>query len=269
MTRTAAATCVFLVAFAPSACAPDGSSGDDPEAATPTIALPRENRRFDLPTDLAPDVTNPWFPLTPGTRWTYRGAEASGAAQELVVTATPVTYSVANGVEARVVRSTLTVGGEVVEDSVDWYAQDGDGTVWHLGQENAQLEDGYITSHTGSFEAGVDDALAGVVMPGHPAVGQEYRQEYYGGVAEDNGEVLALDGTATVPAGSYADVVQVARTDGIDPDVLEHRFYAEGVGLVLVRDVAADLVTAELVALTTVPARQARRAATVPLGATY
>ena len=43
-------------------------------------------------------------------------------------------------------------------------------------------------------------------MPADPMVGQAYRQEYYAGEAEDNGEVLALDGTADVPAGSYDDL---------------------------------------------------------------
>ena len=137
------------------------------------------------------------------------------------MTATSETREIANGVVARVVRDTVTLDGEIVEDTLDWYAQDSVGTVWYLGEDTAEFEDGHLSSHEGSFEAGVDDALAGVIMPADPMVGQTYRQEYYAGVAEDNGEVLALDGTATVPAGSYEGLVQTADTNGLEPDVLE------------------------------------------------
>ena len=42
----------------------------------------------------------------------------------------------------------------------------------------------------GSFEGGVNGALPGIIMPAHPQVGDQYRQEYAKGVAEDTGEVL-------------------------------------------------------------------------------
>ena len=121
----------------------------------------------------------------------------------MVVTATSVTHKIANGVTARVVRDTVTLDGEIIEDTLDWYAQDADGTVWYLGEDTAEFEDGKITTREGSFEAGVDGAQAGVIMPASPEVGMAYRQEYYEGEAEDNGEVLALGQQASVPAGKY------------------------------------------------------------------
>src|SRR5690349_7626647 len=101
-------------------------------------------------------------------------------------------------------------------------------------------------------------------MPGVLRVGQAYRQEYYGDVAEDSGEVLALDETATVPAGSYDGLLQTADTNALEPDVLEHKYYAEGVGLVLTVDVEGG-GREELISVTTVSADEARRAATAPL----
>jgi hypothetical protein len=110
------------------------------------------------------------------------------------------TKEIANGVTARVVRDTVSPDGEVVEDTRDWYAQDSGGTVWYLGEDTAEFDDGEVTTRAGSFEAGVNGAKAGVIMPGDPAVGMAYRQEYYVGEAEDNGVVLSLQAMADVPA---------------------------------------------------------------------
>ena len=90
----------------------------------------------------------------------------------MVVTVTTQTRRIANGVEARVVRDTVTERGEVVEDTFDWYAQDADGSVWYLGEDTAEFEDGRVTTREGSFEAGVDGALPGLIMPAEPEVGR-------------------------------------------------------------------------------------------------
>jgi hypothetical protein len=108
--------------------------------------------------------------MSPGTRWTYR---ESGEDEELtvVVTATGVTKAIANGVTARVVRDTVTLDGVVVEDTFDWYAQDAGGNVWYLGEDTAEFEDGELATRAGSFEAGVDGALAGILLPTDPQPG--------------------------------------------------------------------------------------------------
>jgi hypothetical protein len=269
MNRGAAGLAAALVPVVLAGCGSDDDARPSAPVTSETIRLPQGDDPYDLkPAEFSPDVTNPWFPLEPGTRWTYREVDEDGEVLEVVVTATPETRMIANGVEARVVRDTVTMDGEVVEDTFDWYAQDALGTVWYLGEDTAEFEDGYISSHEGSFEAGVDDALAGVIMPADPVVGQSYRQEYYAGVAEDNGEVLALDGTAKVPAGSYDGLVQTADTNGLEPDVLEHKFYARDVGVVLTVDVESG-AREELLSVTTVSDAEARRAGRAQLGAAY
>jgi hypothetical protein len=275
MARRTAAVAVVLLPAVLVACGSDESGGsddsggraDDPTA-TPA-ALPQGDEPYDLdPAQLSPDVTNAWFPLDPGTRWTYQEVDEEGQVLRVVVTATSETRMIASGVEARVVRDTVTLDSEIIEDTLDWYAQDAAGTVWYMGEDTAEFEDGKLTSHEGSFEAGADGAMAGVIMPAAPEVGQAYRQEYYEGVAEDNGEVLALDGTADVPAGSYDGLLKTADTNALEPDVLEHKFYAEGVGVVLTVDVESD-AREELLSMTTVSAAESRRAGTAPLGEPY
>ncbi|MER7559863.1 hypothetical protein ABTZ46_23170 [Nocardioides sp. NPDC126508] len=232
-------------------------------------ALPRSGEQVELdPAAFTTEITNPWFPLAPGTRWTYRETTEDGETADVVVTATSVTREIANGVTARVVRDTGTIDGEVVEDTFDWYAQDEDGTVWYLGEDTAEFEDGEIATREGSFEAGVDKAQAGVIMPALPEVGMTYRQEYSKGEAEDNGEVLALGRHARVPAGTYDGLVKTADTTPLEPDVLEHKYYARGVGLVLTIDKGAG-GREELLSVTHVSPAQARRAGEARLGETY
>lgn len=238
-------------------------------SSVPATALPQSDEQVDLdPADFTADVTNPWFPLEPGTRWTYREIDEDGEVVEVVVTATSVTREIANGITARVVRDTVTLDGAIIEDTLDWYAQDSAGTVWYLGEDTAEFEDGEITTRAGSFEAGVDGAQAGVIMPGSPTVGMTYRQEYYEGEAEDIAEILALGQRASVPAGEYDDLVQTADTTPLEPDVLEHKYYARNIGLVLTLDREAG-GREELIEMSRVAEDAARSAGTTPLGEAY
>ncbi|MGH3037456.1 MAG: hypothetical protein ACRDMU_09775 [Gaiellaceae bacterium] len=91
-----------------------------------------------------------------------------------------------------------------------------------------------MTTTAGSWEAGVDGAQPGIIVPGDPQVGLHYRQEYYAGEAEDEGKILSVDERAEVTFGSFRDLLMTKDTTPLDPDMLEHKFYAEGVGPVLV-----------------------------------
>jgi hypothetical protein len=137
------------------------------------------------------------------------------------------------GIEATVVHDVVSEDGELVEDTYDWYAQDKDGNVWYLGEDTKEYEDGKVKSTEGSWEAGVDGAEPGILLPGEPEVGMRYRQEYYDGEAEDNGEILSLDEHTEVPFGSFDGVLKTKDTTPLEPDVLEHKFYAKDVGPVL------------------------------------
>jgi hypothetical protein len=190
-----------------------------------------EPRRFSATID------NPYWPMAPGSRWVYREIDADGV-QRVVVTVTHRTRRIANGAVARVVHDRVTEHGRLVEDTDDWYAQDQDGTVWYLGEDTTEFENGRAVTTKGSWEAGVDGARAGIVMPAHPRVGMRYRQEYLEGEAEDQAEVLSLDERAEVPFGRFRHVLMTKDFTPLEPDVLEHKLYAKGVGPVLVLDVS-------------------------------
>ena len=191
-------------------------------------ALPQSDEPVDLdPAEFTVKVTNPWFPLEPGTRWAYSETTEDAEEVRVVVTATAGTRKIANGLTARIVRDTVTQNGEIIEDTFDWYAQDAGGTVWYLGEDTAEFENGKISTRAGSFEAGVDGAQPGVIMPASPKAGMTYRQEYYEGEAEDRGEMLAIGEQASVQSGDYDGLVKTADTTPLEPDVLEHKYYAE------------------------------------------
>jgi hypothetical protein len=251
-----------VAAVAAAALALAGCGGGSP-------ALPQGDEPVELdPADFSATVDNRFWPLEPGTRWTYRETDGDEELR-VVVTVSSETRRIANGVVARVVRDTVTRDGELVEDTFDWYAQDADGSVWYLGEETAEFEDGEVTTTAGSFEAGVDGAQAGVIMPADPQPGLAYRQEHYEGEAEDDGAILSLDEQAEVPAGHYTGALLTRDTVRSDPDVLEYKLYAPGVGLVLALGISGGGGREELVRVETVGAAAARAAGTTPLGEPY
>jgi hypothetical protein len=178
----------------------------------------------------------------------YQGT-SDGEDERIEVVVTGETREVM-GIDAAVVRDTVSVEGEVVEDTYDWFAQDADGNVWYLGEESKEYEDGEVTSTAGSWEAGVDGALPGIVMPADPAVGQAYRQEFYEGEAEDLAEVLHVDGSETVAGEPYDGLVVTEEWNPLEPDVVEEKSYSRGIGLVLEVTTAGGEGRVELVEFT-------------------
>ena len=114
-------------------------------------------------------IDNPYFPLTPGTTFIYEGTTEKGP-EHIEVNVTHDT-KVILGVTCTAVRDTVTVDGELVEDTIDWYAQDTAGNVWYFGENSLSYEDGLIVSLEGSWMAGVDGAKPGIIMEGESTSG--------------------------------------------------------------------------------------------------
>jgi hypothetical protein len=199
------------------------------------------------PAHFSTRIDNPYWPMKPGSRWVYRETDNHGGVQRIVVSVTDRTKTVASGVVGRVVRDTATENGKVVEDTFDYYAQDDKGSVWYLGEDTTEYENGKPVSKKGSWEAGVDGAEAGIAMLGHPKVGRRYRQEHYPNHAEDGAEVLSRSEQAEVPAGHFTHVLLTKDFNPLEPKALEYKFYARGIGPLLDIGVSGDADRAELV----------------------
>ena len=240
MTTTRRLLPVLLCALAIGAGAA-GAAGAAP--AGPVVPPPHLD-----PARFSTTIDNPYLPFLPGTRMVYRERGDDGRGRE-VVTVTRRTKLV-EGVETVVVRDRAFVAGELVEDTRDWYAQDRRGNVWYFGENTKEYEDGKVVSTDGSWRAGRDGARAGIVMPADPRVGQSYYQEYAPGEALDQATVLRLDGSRTVPYGSFDDLLVTKDFTELEPDVVERKFYAPGIGVVLEKLVRGGRERVALVKIT-------------------
>ena len=111
------------------------------------------------PAAFTPVIDNPYLPLRRGTRLIYEGRTDEGLERK-VVEVTDRTR-VLMGVTCLEVHDTVTVDGRLSEDTLDWFAEDRDGTVWYFGEATQELEGGKVTSTEGSWESSVDGADLG------------------------------------------------------------------------------------------------------------
>jgi hypothetical protein len=224
--------------------------GSDEKTARP-YDLPQGSDPVELnPADFVDRIDNPYWPMVPGNRWVYRETDAEGNTQQIVVTVTGRTKTIL-GIRATVVHDRVTEDGALVEDTEDWYAQDKWGGLWYLGEDTTEYESGKPVSKKGSWEAGVDGAEPGLILPPNPKPGLTYRQEHYAGEAEDRGKVLSLDERVDVALGSFDGVLMTRDTTPLEPDVNEHKFYAKGVGPVLALALSGGAGREELLRFTT------------------
>jgi hypothetical protein len=256
--KSIATTALVLVCAAVLAACNGGGGGDKQATpaetrpgASPTqggiSTLPQGDEPVQLaPADFIAEIDNPYWPMKPGNRWVYNETDAEGNEIQVEVTVTNDKKNIL-GISAAVVHDVVTQDGSVKEDTLDWYAQDGDGNIWYLGEDTKEYESGVVVSTEGSWEAGVDGAQAGIVVPANPEVGMTYRQEYYAGEAEDRAKVLSLDEQVEVPYGAFDGCLQTEDSTPLDPDVLEHKYYCRDVGSALVVDVGAGAGGEELV----------------------
>jgi hypothetical protein len=166
-------------------------------------------------------VTNPWFPLKPGTTFVYTG-EKDGRSGRDVVSVKSRT-KVIQGVRCTWVDDRLYLHGQLAERTTDWYAQDARGNVWYFGEDTAELDKaGKVTAREGTWQAGVDGAKPGIFMPAQPKVGQSFRQEYLKGHAEDHFAVIRVSGRSLL----------TKEWTPLEPDTLDHKRYTRGTGLV-------------------------------------
>ena len=215
-----------------------GCGSDDKKSTQSTTtgssSLPQGSEPVTLdPADFTTKIDNPYFPLSPGSKWLYHEDEG-GKVLNVNVTVTSATKKI-KGITARVISDVVkdSKDDSLVEVTDDWYSQDSAGNVWYLGEDTKEYENGKVSSTKGSWEHGVDGAYAGVIMPAKPQVGQTYRQEYYKGEAEDQAQVLSVDAKAKGPAGSFDKAVRTKDFTTLDPKAAENKYYARGVGLVL------------------------------------
>ena len=221
--------------------------GYDSASSTGARASPAASR-LD-PSNFVAQVDNPWYPLTPGTRYIYVGVK-DGQPSRDVLTVTHQVRTI-DGVPSVVVQDRLYLRGRLGERTTEWYTQDRQGNVWYFGEDTAELNrSGHVTDTNGTWRAGVRGARPGIFMFAHPRVGQSAQQEFYEGQAEDRFQVLSLHAAVTVPYATSRVAMLTKEWTPLEPGVLDHKLYVRGIGTVLEQTVKGAVERAALISVT-------------------
>lgn len=193
-------------------------------------------------------ITNPYWPLTVGRHIVYfEATEDECIVNDFVVTNRTKRFGGAYaGLTARVISDQEWLdedcdGGRdvLLEDTFDWYAQDNAGNIWYFGEDTTEFlfdEEGNPigSSKLGSWEAGVDGAIAGLIMLAQPANGLFYQQEFYADVAEDKAKIIGVDAPISIGLGDFDGCIVTKEWTPLSPGEVEHKSYCPDIGLVLV-----------------------------------
>ena len=187
------------------------------------------------PAEFTTKIDNPYWPMSPGSKWVYSETDTQGTHEKAVVEVTNKTKKIANGIEARVIRDTVSENGTPVEITDDWYAQDSAGNIWYLGEYVTELQERQgrrprrLLRGRGRRSPARDrhagESRARDVLP--PGV----LQGRGGGQGRgDHGR----RGAGQVPFGHFdTDVLMTRDLVPTEPKVQELKFYAPGVGPLL------------------------------------
>jgi len=176
-------------------------------------------------------ITNPLYPIEAGKKYIFEGQTTDGL--EHIEEQRLNTTKLILGVTCIVVNFKAYVGGILIEEAQDWYAQDNNGNLWYFGEQVDNYDtDGTLLDHDGSWEAGKHNAKPGIIMLANPQPGDAYREEYYFRHAEDEAEVLETGITVTTLFRTFNYCIKTRNWSRLEPDVTEHKIYAPGYGLI-------------------------------------
>jgi hypothetical protein len=211
-----------------------------PESTTPEASAAQVTPSDFDPADFDPSspVDNRWFPLTPGTEFVYEGQALDDGElieRKVIATVTDMTKEVA-GVRVVVAWERDYTDGELEESELAFWAQDGDGNVWHLGEYPEEYDDGILLKSPG-WIAGEHGARAGIQMMAEPTLGTlSYEQGYAPPPLNwvDRGRTFDVGVETCVAVDCYEGVLVIEEFERTKPGASQLKYYAPGVGNVRV-----------------------------------
>jgi hypothetical protein len=219
-----------------------------------TVSIPFSASNFPNP----PVIDNTYFRLIPGDTFTYKADTVDGCEVD-VVTVTSQTREV-DGVMTRAVHdqafegdTCTTADSALVEDTLDYHAQDNSGNVWYFGEDTSHCEGaGNCTPSNGSWLAGVHGAQPGIFMLDQRRSGDTYFQENAPGVAEDQATLTSLGVTVKLrrpdafPPGTFSNCIVTKEFSDLEKGSTEYKSYCPEIGLVAVDEHHGKALHSEL-----------------------
>lgn len=208
---------------------------------------------------------NPYFILKPGYRLvleTPEDAEEQEKSVETVLYDTKWINLDGRRINTRVLEERAFEWEEdegewkTIEISLNWFAIcKKTNAVYYFGEWSRDCPDGFDENdacegeeiNAGSWEAGVDGAQPGIMMPGTPLLGAKYFQEIAPPGAVDRGEIAAMglpwpepeEGLAIVEEPDFTGCIKIFDTNPTDGDACgeeDAKIYCPGIGLVQDQD---------------------------------
>ncbi len=176
-------------------------------------------------------VNNQYIRHQVGKTYVYTGRGDEGD-EQIEVTLSTEQYEIL-GITCAIIVEDTRVNGDIIEEEATYVAEDLEGNVWTLGAavKNFNTSGAIINNHA-SWISGSDGAKPGIVMLANPQIGMKYRQEYYFNVAENQAEIASTGSSVTTAMGTFHDCLVITEWSELEPDILEHKIYAPGIGLI-------------------------------------
>lgn len=177
--------------------------------------------------DMTPTGRNPYFILEPGYKLVLEGGN-----EVLEITVLNETIEI-GGILTRVVEEREWKDDDLIEVSRNFFAlceQTND--VFYFGEDVDMYVGGEISSHSGAWRAGDNNARPGLMIPGDPRVGMKYYQEIAPEVAMDRAEVISIDEVVNTPAGEFSGCLKTKEGTALNPLEVGYKTYAPGIGMI-------------------------------------
>ncbi len=180
-------------------------------------------------------IDNEWWPLEPGTQFTWRGwtqEEEERVPHRIVFTVTDLTKEI-NGVRTVVGWDRDFSGGQLVESELIFLAQDKQGNVWHFGQYAETWEGRELVGGQVWLVGHLEGAKAGILMKAEPRLGTPAYSQGFAPAPfywDDYGKASKMGARTCVPAGCFEDVLVIDEFEPTKPGAFQVKYYARGVG---------------------------------------
>ena len=130
-------------------------------------------------------------------------------------------------------RVTDVGAGQLIEKTVDYFAQDKAGNVYYFGEDVNEYSNGHLVSHEGQWRLGRDTNTPGVLMPPHPKVGDTFFAENVPGIAVEKDRIVASGLTRRIGGHTFKHVIRIREhATTPKPAEVEYKTYARGTGVI-------------------------------------